>query len=178
MVFEGTLDEFIREFSAKPIGQHHLYDVSTGYQPAFEQNILSPPDVTKIIARGFSRTSPMHRRRCRAVGVEAFRCRLPCQHAHRRFSELATLSTLARNRYCTTPAPAAISTMLPGFNSDSHRFFVTRFAQLFPLRVRHIAHRHQIIITVQRHWGDGNAKTAKRIKPRLRLNAEASTLMK
>jgi hypothetical protein len=69
MVFEGTLDEFIREFSAKPIGQHHLYDVSTGYQPAFEQNILSAPDVTKIIARGFSRTSPMHRRCCRAVGV-------------------------------------------------------------------------------------------------------------
>jgi hypothetical protein len=52
-------------------------------------------------------------------------------------SELASLSTLARNRYCTTPAPAAISTMLPGFNSDSHRFIVTRFAQLFPLRVRH-----------------------------------------
>ena len=51
MVFEGTRVEFIREFSAKPIGQHHLYDVSTGYQPAFEQNILSPPDVTKIIAR-------------------------------------------------------------------------------------------------------------------------------
>jgi hypothetical protein len=58
MVFEGTLDEFIREFPAKPIGQHHLYDVSTAinqrfyrYQPAFEQNILSAPDVTKIIAR-------------------------------------------------------------------------------------------------------------------------------
>jgi hypothetical protein len=51
MVFEGTLDECLREFSVKPIGQHHLYDVSTGHQPAFEQNILSAPDVTKIIAR-------------------------------------------------------------------------------------------------------------------------------
>jgi hypothetical protein len=26
MVFEGTRVEFIREFSAKPIGQHHLYE--------------------------------------------------------------------------------------------------------------------------------------------------------
>jgi hypothetical protein len=51
MIFVGTLDECIREFSAKPISQHHLYDVATGDQPAFEQNILSAPDVTKIIAR-------------------------------------------------------------------------------------------------------------------------------
>jgi hypothetical protein len=50
-IFVGTLDECIREFSAKPISQHHLYDVTTGHQPAFEQNILSAPDVTKVIAR-------------------------------------------------------------------------------------------------------------------------------
>jgi hypothetical protein len=50
-IFVGTLDECIREFSAKPISQHHLYDVTTGHQPAFEQSILSAPDVTKIIAR-------------------------------------------------------------------------------------------------------------------------------
>jgi hypothetical protein len=50
-IFSGTLYECIREFSAKPISQHHLYDVATGDQPAFEQNILSAPDVTKIIAR-------------------------------------------------------------------------------------------------------------------------------
>jgi hypothetical protein len=50
-IFVGTLDECIREFSAKPISQHHLYDVTTGHQPAFEQNILSAPDVTNIIAR-------------------------------------------------------------------------------------------------------------------------------
>jgi hypothetical protein len=69
MVFEGTLDECIREFSAKPISQHHLYDVSTGHQPAFEQNILSAPDVTKIIARA---DFPELRR---YIGDAAVKCR-------------------------------------------------------------------------------------------------------
>ena len=66
-IFVGTLDECIREFSAKPISQHHLYDVTTGHQPAFEQNILSAPDVTKIIARA---DFPKRRRRIGDAAVE------------------------------------------------------------------------------------------------------------
>jgi hypothetical protein len=50
-VFGGTLAECIREFLAKPINQHGLYEVATPPQPAFERQVLTAPDVAGIIAR-------------------------------------------------------------------------------------------------------------------------------
>jgi hypothetical protein len=51
LTFEGTLDECIREFLAKPVSQHHLYEVSTAPQPAFDQAVLAATDVAEIVAR-------------------------------------------------------------------------------------------------------------------------------
>jgi hypothetical protein len=51
MVFEGNLGECTREFLTKPASQHHLYEVSTDPQPAFDRTVLAAADLTEIIAR-------------------------------------------------------------------------------------------------------------------------------
>jgi hypothetical protein len=51
MVFEGNLGECIREFLTKPVSQHHLYEVATDPQPAFDRRIQAAPDITEIVAR-------------------------------------------------------------------------------------------------------------------------------
>jgi hypothetical protein len=56
-VFAGTLNECIREFLAKPASQHHLYEVSTDPQPAFDRTVLAAADLTEIIARADLPTS-------------------------------------------------------------------------------------------------------------------------
>jgi hypothetical protein len=50
-VFEGNLGQCVREFLTKLTNQHHLYEVFTEPQPAFDRGILAAPDVTEIIAR-------------------------------------------------------------------------------------------------------------------------------
>jgi hypothetical protein len=32
LIFDGTLDDCIRQFMAKPVSQHHLYDIQTAPQ--------------------------------------------------------------------------------------------------------------------------------------------------
>ena len=42
MVFDGTLDECIRQFMSKPASQHHLYEIHTAPQAALITAVLSP----------------------------------------------------------------------------------------------------------------------------------------
>jgi hypothetical protein len=52
MIFDGTLDECIREFmDAKPISQRPLYEVHTVLQPAIGKEILSAADLLAIASR-------------------------------------------------------------------------------------------------------------------------------
>jgi hypothetical protein len=41
MIFQGNLGECIRELLTKPAGSHHLYDVFTEPQPAFDQAAIT-----------------------------------------------------------------------------------------------------------------------------------------
>jgi hypothetical protein len=47
-VFDGTLDECIRQFMSKPASQHHLYEIHTGPQAELITAILS---VEQILER-------------------------------------------------------------------------------------------------------------------------------
>lgn len=51
LVFEGTLQECIRQFFAKPLREHHLYEISTEPQPALDKTVLSASDVNEIMGR-------------------------------------------------------------------------------------------------------------------------------
>jgi hypothetical protein len=51
MVFDGTLDECIKEFMEKPICQRPLYEVHTVPQAALEKSILSATDLLAIASR-------------------------------------------------------------------------------------------------------------------------------
>jgi hypothetical protein len=52
MIFDGTLDECIREFmDTKPISQRPLYEVHTVLQPAIGKEILSAADLLAIASR-------------------------------------------------------------------------------------------------------------------------------
>lgn len=47
-VSEGTLDECIRAFMAKPAPTRHLYDIHTAPQPPLVTDILSPEHVLEL----------------------------------------------------------------------------------------------------------------------------------
>jgi hypothetical protein len=41
LIFEGTLDDCIRQFMAKPASQHHLYEIHTAPQGELVSAVLS-----------------------------------------------------------------------------------------------------------------------------------------
>jgi hypothetical protein len=48
LVLDGTLDECIREFLAKPASQHHLYEIHTTPQSEFVTAVLSAERIIEI----------------------------------------------------------------------------------------------------------------------------------
>ena len=48
LVFEGTLDECIREFMAKPDSSRHLYEVHTAPQPPLVTETLSGEHIVEL----------------------------------------------------------------------------------------------------------------------------------
>jgi len=48
LVADGTLDECIAEFMAKPAGQRHLYEIHTSPQPPLVTSILSGEHVIEL----------------------------------------------------------------------------------------------------------------------------------
>jgi hypothetical protein len=48
LLVEGTLDECIREFMAKPASIRHLYEIHTSPQPLFVSAILSEEIVAEL----------------------------------------------------------------------------------------------------------------------------------
>lgn len=48
LLMEGTLDECIREFMAKPAPYRHLYEIHTSPQPPLVAEILSGEIVTEL----------------------------------------------------------------------------------------------------------------------------------
>jgi hypothetical protein len=48
LLFDGTLDECIREFMARPVAQRHLYEIHTSPQPPLVTTILSGEHVVEL----------------------------------------------------------------------------------------------------------------------------------
>jgi hypothetical protein len=48
LVSEGTLDDCIRQFMAKPISQHHLYEIHTDPQGELVSAVLSARHIVEI----------------------------------------------------------------------------------------------------------------------------------
>lgn len=48
LVIEGTLDECIREFMAKPGSTQHLYEIQTAPQPPLVTEVLSAEHVVEL----------------------------------------------------------------------------------------------------------------------------------
>jgi hypothetical protein len=48
LVTEGTLDECMRQFMAKPISQHHLYEIHTAPQSDLVSAILSANHIVEL----------------------------------------------------------------------------------------------------------------------------------
>ena len=48
-VLNGTLDDCIREFIAKPVSAHHLYEIHTAPQGELVSAILSPQQVAELV---------------------------------------------------------------------------------------------------------------------------------
>jgi hypothetical protein len=48
LVSEGTLDDCIRQFMAKPISQHHLYQIHTAPQGELVSAVLSARHIVEI----------------------------------------------------------------------------------------------------------------------------------
>jgi hypothetical protein len=48
LLTEGTLDECIAEFMAKPAGQRHLYEIHTSPQPPLVADVLSGEIVAEL----------------------------------------------------------------------------------------------------------------------------------
>ena len=47
-VFDGTLDECIRQFILKPATQHHLYEIHTGPQLPLVSAVLSAEQIVEL----------------------------------------------------------------------------------------------------------------------------------
>jgi hypothetical protein len=48
LVFDGTLDECIRQFMSKPASQHHLYEIHTAPQAELITAVLSTEQVVEL----------------------------------------------------------------------------------------------------------------------------------
>jgi hypothetical protein len=48
LVLDGTLEECIREFLAKPVSQHHLYEIHTAPQGDLISAVLSAEHILEI----------------------------------------------------------------------------------------------------------------------------------
>ena len=48
LVFDGTLDECIRQFMSKPASQHHLYEIHTAPQGELITAILSVEQIVEL----------------------------------------------------------------------------------------------------------------------------------
>jgi hypothetical protein len=48
LLVDGTLDECIREFMAKPASQHHLYEIHTTPQPPLITAVLSAEIIIEL----------------------------------------------------------------------------------------------------------------------------------
>jgi hypothetical protein len=48
LVFEGTLDECIKEFMAKPDSSRHLYEIHTAPQPPLLTGVLSGEHIVEL----------------------------------------------------------------------------------------------------------------------------------
>jgi hypothetical protein len=48
MIFDGTLDECIRQFMSKPASQHHLYEIHTSPQAELIAAILSAKQIVEL----------------------------------------------------------------------------------------------------------------------------------
>jgi hypothetical protein len=48
LVFDGTLDECLREFLSKPASQHHFYEIHTAPQSELVTAVLSPEQIVEI----------------------------------------------------------------------------------------------------------------------------------
>ena len=48
LVFDGTLDECIRQFMSKPASNHHLYEIHTAPQPPINSAVLSAEHIIEL----------------------------------------------------------------------------------------------------------------------------------
>jgi hypothetical protein len=48
MIFDGTLDECIRQFMSKPESQHHLYEIHTSPQAELIPAVLSAEQIVEL----------------------------------------------------------------------------------------------------------------------------------
>ena len=48
MVFDGTLDECIRQFMSKPVSQRHLYEIHTAPQAELITAVLSAEQIIEL----------------------------------------------------------------------------------------------------------------------------------
>jgi len=51
LIYEGTLDECIKQFISKPPSQHHLYEIHTRAQPPLVTAVLSNAELIIELAR-------------------------------------------------------------------------------------------------------------------------------
>jgi hypothetical protein len=47
-IFDGTLDECIRQFMSKPASQHHLYEIHTAPQQTLVSAVLSAEQIIEL----------------------------------------------------------------------------------------------------------------------------------
>ena len=48
LLLEGTLDECVNEFMAKPVSQHHLYEIHTESQPPLVNAVVSAKHIVEL----------------------------------------------------------------------------------------------------------------------------------
>jgi hypothetical protein len=48
LLFDGTLDECIRQFMARPVAQRHLYEIHTAPQPPLVTAVLSGEHMVEL----------------------------------------------------------------------------------------------------------------------------------
>ncbi|WP_197689250.1 hypothetical protein [Bradyrhizobium erythrophlei] len=67
LVAEGTLDECMRQFMAKPINQHHLYEIHTAPQSDVVSAILSAKHIVEGSVARFPLMVKDLERRCQNI---------------------------------------------------------------------------------------------------------------
>ena len=48
LIVDGTLDDYVRQFLAKPVSQHHLYEIHTARQGELISAVLSAKHILEI----------------------------------------------------------------------------------------------------------------------------------